>query len=87
MKARKQDLIGRKIVDVDFRPFPHWDYPDKLCHNPVLILDNGRRVWFITQETGGSEYGTSICINGRDRRLPDEVRKRQTKGPEEDVIP
>lgn len=74
MDARKRDLVGRKIVAVDFRRFA-CDSRSCTCSgghgrsswhsNPVLTLDNGRRVWFVAEETEGSEYGTAVCITDK----------------------
>lgn len=69
MIATKRSLIGRTIVDVVFRPFRHLEYPYKRCHDPALILDNGRRVYFATEETGGGEYGTRICITPKRKKV------------------
>lgn len=60
MKATRRALIGRKIVGVDFRPFD--DGKGGTAHNPTLMLDNGRRVYFTTEETDMGEYGTLIGI-------------------------
>lgn len=62
MKAKTRDLVGRTIKAVDWRPFKSYD-PRGTAHNPILTLDNGRRVWFTTEETESGEYGTSICIS------------------------
>lgn len=61
MQANKKHLIGRTIVDVDFRPFP--DGQGRTAHNPILTLDNGRKVWFVTEETDVGEYGVTVCIS------------------------
>lgn len=59
MKAQRKHLIGRTIVDVAFRPFQG---ENGMCHDPRIELDNGRAIFFVTEETGGPEYGTSVCI-------------------------
>ncbi len=59
MKATKCALIGRTIVDVDFRPFKS---ENGTAHAPRITLDNGRVLYFVTEETGGAEYGTFIGI-------------------------
>ena len=83
--ATKRDLVGRTIVDVEFH---RWHTgragkPDSLTWttSPVLILDNGHRVYFSTDETESGEYGTRICIN-RGRRVTREaqVGSPETKG-------
>jgi len=64
-KATKPDLVGRSIVDVDFRAFrarPEQKGDRTMAHAPVLILDNGDRVHFMTEETDVGEYGTCILI-------------------------
>lgn len=60
MKANKKSLIGRTIVDVQFHPFV--DGRGGTAHEPVLLLDNGRSVYFETEETEFSRYGTAIHI-------------------------
>jgi hypothetical protein len=69
MRATKRHLVGRRIMAVDFRPFD--DGRGGTAHNPVLTLDNGRRVTFTTEETEVGEYGTLISISPRD--LPKEA--------------
>lgn len=74
MYATKRDLIGRRIVAVDFRRF-HCEAKSCTCasgpgrsswhSDPVLTLDNGRRLFFVTDETEVGEYGTNICISER----------------------
>lgn len=67
MKARKRDLIGRTIVEMDRRR--QWD-PGRRCwyDDPVIILDNGARIYFSTVETEGSDYGIDIHIAKPTRR-------------------
>lgn len=48
-------VIGRRIVDVQMRPFN--DGKGGVAHDPVFVLDNGARVRFLTQETEVGEYG------------------------------
>ena len=60
VKVTKRDLIGRRIVAVAMRR--QWDgVRREWYYDPVLTLDNGKRIWFITQETEIGEYGTKIC--------------------------
>jgi len=33
--------------------------------NPRIVLDNGRGLYFVTEETEIGEYGTLICITKR----------------------
>lgn len=70
MKATRKALVGRTIADVEFRPF-RGEY-GQVCHNPAIILDNGRRLYFVTEETGATEYGTSLCLTAikRTRKEP-----------------
>lgn len=60
MRATKRALIGHTIVGVDFGPFP--DGRGGTAQQPHLTLDNGRQVWFTTEETDTGEYGTRIII-------------------------
>jgi hypothetical protein len=53
-------IIGRTITAVDMRPFRKLE-DNRIAHDPVFTLDNGARIFFVTEETGGSEYGTSVC--------------------------
>ena len=73
MRARKRDLVGRTIVAVDFNRT--WE---PLRHTwqtyPTLTLDNGRKIWIVTEENEGSEYGHAICITER-------AKKRSNVGP------
>lgn len=63
--ASKRDLVGRKIVDVDFRRSYDKDRAQWITH-PVLTLDNGRRVWISTQETE-TGHGHTIHITEKGR--------------------
>jgi hypothetical protein len=60
MRTNVKHLVGRKIVSVDMRPFD--DGKGGVAHNPLLILDNGRRLFFVAEETEVGEYGVQICI-------------------------
>jgi hypothetical protein len=64
-RVRARDLVGRRITAVEFRQFP--DGRGGRASKPVLTLDNGRRVFFITEETDVGEYGTRICIAPGDK--------------------
>jgi hypothetical protein len=64
--VRKSELIGRKIVDVDWRPFD--DGMGGKATNPILILDNGRHIYFLTQETEIGEYGVELCITAKENK-------------------
>lgn len=61
MNATKLDLVGRTIVAIDFRPFS--DGRGGGATAPKITLDNGRALWFTTQETDVGDYGTAICID------------------------
>jgi hypothetical protein len=71
--ATKRDLIGRKIVAVDFKPFD--DDMGSKAHAPVLTLDNGRQVTFVVEETDTGEYGTSIQITKAEEKKPAWVKQ------------
>jgi len=57
-KQIQKRLIGRRIVAVDLYPFA--DGRGGTATQPVLHLDNGRRVWFTVQETEVGEYGVAF---------------------------
>lgn len=60
MKATRKHLVGRTIVAVDFGPFD--DGRGGTVHAPRITLDNGRVVYFTTEETEVGEYGTLISV-------------------------
>jgi hypothetical protein len=60
MKAKKTDLIGRRIVAVDFRPFDNGR--GETADDPILTLDDGSKLCFIVQETEVGEYGVRLCF-------------------------
>jgi hypothetical protein len=61
MKATKRHLIGRRIVAVDFRK--QWDKDRRQWYtNPRITLDNGRTLFFVTQELDTGDYGTQIAV-------------------------
>ena len=66
MKANTKHLIGRTITAVDFRPFPNG--AGVTAHDPILTLDNGRKLYFITEETETGDYGVKICITDPPKR-------------------
>ena len=68
MKATARDLVGRRITAVAFQPFP--DGRGANATDPILTLDNGRRVWFVVQETDTGDYGVSIQISERPKKNP-----------------
>lgn len=53
-----RQLVGRRIVGFDPRPFP--DDRGGVAHNPVIRLDDGSQLAFIIEETEHGEYGTRI---------------------------
>lgn len=73
---RRRDLIGRKIVAVDLYPFDRnmqdgpvcYSGPNRYATNPVLTLDNGRRLSFVVQETDIGEYGVELCLSDKPDR-------------------
>lgn len=59
MRATARLLVGRTIVAVDFGR--KWDPGHGQWFNdPMLTLDNGRQMRFVTQETDTGEYGMTI---------------------------
>jgi hypothetical protein len=62
---RKRDLIGRTIVDVDWRRFATGKKDAPFACRPLLILDNGRILYFTVQETETGDYGVDIDITRR----------------------
>lgn len=65
MKARRNHLIGRTIVAVDFGPFDNMR--GGTAYAPRITLDNGRQLYFVSQETDTGDYGTKICITPNDK--------------------
>jgi hypothetical protein len=68
MNARKRDLIGRKIVAVEWNRHRADDDPKSSRYrdwvtDPVLVLDNGARIYFTTQETELGFYGVRINLH------------------------
>jgi hypothetical protein len=60
--ATKRQLVGRKIVDVDWGLFNTGvGRGKKTATQPRLTLDNGARVYFVVEETEVGEYGVTIC--------------------------
>jgi hypothetical protein len=59
---RKTDLIGRKIVAVDWGWFNTGQSQHPRTTQPTLTLDNGRRLSFSVCETEAGEYGVEIII-------------------------
>jgi hypothetical protein len=59
---RKTDLIGRKIVAVDWGRFATGQPQHPRTTQPMLTLDNGRKLHFIVCETETGEYGVEMHI-------------------------
>lgn len=75
MKATSKLLVGRTIVDVQFWSFAARPGLDRsTADDPVITLDNGARLHFITQETEVGEYGTHI-----EYVTPSRPRKKQQR--------
>jgi hypothetical protein len=51
-------IIGKTVSRVDLNPF--YDDQHIVCHSPVIHFEDGSRITFTTEETGGSDYGTHI---------------------------
>jgi len=62
--VRTRDLIGRRIVGVEWNRFHVRPETDKrfTTTDPVLILDNGARLSFVVAETESQEYGVELCL-------------------------
>ena len=59
MSVNPRHLIGKKIVAVDMQPFD--DGKGGTAHDPVITLDDGSRLCFITEEIdSGDCYGVDI---------------------------
>lgn len=58
-RATAKQLVGRRIVAVDFRPFPTGRGRGRAT-NPVITLDDGSVLTFEVEETEGLDYGVEI---------------------------
>lgn len=67
MKATTKHLLGRRIVAVNFRPFKARPGERSMAHDPIITLDNGRKLFFIVEETEVGEYGICLCVTDSDR--------------------
>ena len=63
---RTRDLVGRTIVAVDLRRFA--DARGGWAFDPVITLDNGRRLAFSVQETDTGEYGVELLLSAPVKR-------------------
>ncbi len=54
-----RELVGRRIVAFDARPFP--DDKGGTAHDSIITLDDGSTLEFKVEETDhGSDYGVSV---------------------------
>jgi hypothetical protein len=64
MSIRKRDLIGRTITNVDLQGY--WTgkgHGRKWMTDPVITLDNGRKLSFIVHEDNdGGDYGIEASL-------------------------
>lgn len=69
MKATKRDLVGRKIVAVDWRRFDtgrgRGTSMREYSTDPRITLDDGSVIYFNVDETETSEYGLTVCVTKR----------------------
>ena len=73
LAAKRRDLVGRTITAVEGEA--HWDDTRKRwIHQPTLTLDDGRAVWFVTEESDIGEYGTEICISPKPKPPPHKAK-------------
>jgi hypothetical protein len=67
-RVKKEDLIGRRIVRVDFRQFRTHregvglEDPGYWTTDPQILLDNGRWLRFLVEETDGDGYGVKLIL-------------------------
>lgn len=67
--AQKKDLVGRKITG--FLNPRVWD-TERQCWihpDPRIILDNGRQLYFVTEETESLEYGVFTGITDKPEKV------------------
>lgn len=57
--ATSRLLEGRRIVGFEANRFP--DGRGGTAHRPVIVLDNGARLTFVTEETEIGDYGVA-CV-------------------------
>lgn len=60
--ARTRDLVGRRIVAVEWNRFPRGRGRTGRTADPVLLLDNGARISFSVSETEDAGYGIDILV-------------------------
>lgn len=54
-------LTGRRIVGFDSNPWD--DGRGGTAHSPRMVLDNGARLTFLTEETDQGEFGTCVLYH------------------------
>lgn len=72
-KEIQSKVVGRKIVK--FNLYPFWDVGRQKHYDPVIELDNGVRILFLTTELiDGADYGIEPILNTTEleRREKDE---------------
>jgi hypothetical protein len=66
-KCVAQRLVGRTITRVIWYVFDTKtagvSRTDRMSQQPILVLDDGTRVAFMTDETEVGEYGTTIIVS------------------------
>jgi hypothetical protein len=65
--ARRRDLVGRKIVGVEFNRKS--DGRGGRMTDPVITLDNGRKLLFSVHESDVGEYGVTIILVDKESKL------------------
>lgn len=68
--VQARDLVGRKIVAVEFHPFKCRRHYNEWATQPVITLDNGRRLRFVVQETDYGEYGVALALSDKPAKSP-----------------
>lgn len=58
--TRAGELVGRMIVGVKLHPFP--DGRGGTAYDPVLMLDDGRDLSFVVNETEFPKYGIAMYL-------------------------
>jgi hypothetical protein len=55
-----RQLVGRRIVGFQANAYRNGEFG--IIHHPVIFLDDGTKLFFITEEDGrnGADYGTTI---------------------------
>ena len=73
MKAKPDNLLGRTIVAVGMRWKPN-GRGGKTC-DPILTLDDGRRIWFVVEDAEFGDRGVRIHMGvAMERKAPRRVR-------------